>query len=108
MNTEEELLQELNEDFNSYKVIITVERITEDLNVHTMYENLILSSFYFELRTMVGLMLLENDKWNSSIWSRHGGEQYSKWWFDNRCQARPIQLDDVDNIHTFIQSSLHL
>ena len=47
LNTEEELLQELNEDFNSYKVIIIVEIYTEDLNVHTMYENIILSSCHF-------------------------------------------------------------
>ena len=70
-----------------------------------MYGNLTLSGYHFEFRTMVELMQLKDDKWNGLIWSRHGGEQYSKWWFDNFYQARLNQLDDFDNIqhfHTFI------
>ena len=41
----------------------------------------ILSSRQFELRTIIGIDIIdiENNKWSGSIWSCHSGEQYPKW-----------------------------
>eukprot|EP00957_Ditylum_brightwellii_P114588 8737397-Ditylum_brightwellii.AAC.1 len=48
---------------------------------------------------------MEEEKWNGAIWSQHGGNHYTKWWFDKHFQESPIQVDTVENIpyfHIFI------
>eukprot|EP00957_Ditylum_brightwellii_P182905 13932333-Ditylum_brightwellii.AAC.1 len=45
------------------------------------------------------------NKWDGVIWSHHGEDHYTKWWFDKCFQECPIQVDTVENIpyfHVFI------
>eukprot|EP00957_Ditylum_brightwellii_P143616 10941905-Ditylum_brightwellii.AAC.1 len=70
-----------------------VQRYPECQSVETVSEHLDLSGYNFELHTIVGLIHVEEEKWDSAIWSQHGGDHYTKWWFDMRFQGCPIQVD---------------
>ena len=65
----EEMLHELDEDFSLYKVIVIVQRCPKDQSFETVSEHLTLSGCNFELRTIVGLINMEEEKWVGAIWS---------------------------------------
>eukprot|EP00957_Ditylum_brightwellii_P142351 10845250-Ditylum_brightwellii.AAC.1 len=76
-----EMIHELDEDFSSYKVNVMVQRYPEYQSAETVSEHLTLSGCNFELRTNVGLINVEEEKWDGVIWGRHGGDHYTEWWF---------------------------
>ena len=99
------IIQNLNVNFHNFKALIIVQRYQEAVMIEPMSEHLNLSECNFELRTMIGLQHLEQDRYDTILWSRYGGEKHYKWWFDTRHQERAIQVDNVDrNIltNTFI------
>eukprot|EP00957_Ditylum_brightwellii_P150697 11473956-Ditylum_brightwellii.AAC.1 len=62
----EEMIHELDEDFSLCKVIVMVQRYPEYQTVETVSEHLTLSGCEFELRTIVGLINVEVEKWDGA------------------------------------------
>eukprot|EP00957_Ditylum_brightwellii_P096325 7336573-Ditylum_brightwellii.AAC.1 len=44
---------------------------------------------------------MEKENWDGAIWSRYGGDYYTKWWFDKQFQESLIQVDTVENNPVF-------
>ena len=67
----------------------------EAIDADFMSDNLNISGFTFELRTIVGKGSLSEERWDESRWSHHGGNIYKNWWFDDNCHQCLIQLNKV-------------
>ena len=51
----------------------------------------------FQPSTIIGTITMVNFKRCGNIFSKHGGSQFSGWWFDKNMQNVPIQVDDLPN-----------
>ena len=70
----------------------------EAIDADFMSDNLNISGFTFELRTIVGKGSLSEERWDESRWSHHGGNIYINWLFDDNCQQCLIQLNKVTKL----------
>ena len=93
------------DDGNDIKLIIC-NKISRRCS--PLAETVTLNDASFELRTIIGSRTLgHNFKWKGHIYSRHGGLQYSGWWFNSTEMNIPIQIDSLpdslpyNNSYTF-------
>jgi hypothetical protein len=93
----QEVTTETEESFDPIKVIIA-NQFDYNNTTTNLDERLSIEGISFELMTVVGSRKFGNIKWDGVVFSRHSGDHFSKWWFDERKQNQPIQIEGLPSL----------
>ena len=95
-------------EYNEVIIISSTGLLDVDYNNALQYMEKVVNAnnIQFELRCLISIDNINNEKWNADVYSRHGN-QFQSYWFQSRSSQYPIKKQpsrhlEIGNEYTFV------